>query len=74
MSPSEFLEVSANVTWTGHVIEYTEVVKPRSLDEGMCGGIAGIVLIVGIIVVGFGLAEFFTTYRSNRSTGLREQS
>lgn len=72
MSPSEFLEVSANITWTGHVIEYTEVVKPRSLDDQMCGGIGGIVLIVGIIVICFGLAEFFTTYRSNRSTGLRE--
>jgi hypothetical protein len=74
VSPSELMEVSANVTWTGQVVEYTEVAKPRSLDEQVCGAIGVIVLIVGLIVVVFGLAGLFSTYRFNRSARLREQS
>ena len=71
LSPSETMEVSANVTWTGYVIEYTEVAKPSSLDEQFYGAIGALALIVGVIVVGFGLAGLFTAYRSNRSAGLR---
>lgn len=67
VSPSESKEVSANVTWTGHVIEYTEVTRNRSSDEQVYGLIGSIILIAGIIIVSFGLAELFTTYKSNRN-------
>ena len=72
VNSSEPKEVSANVTWTGEVIEYREVIKSWSWGEQMLWGIGGIVMIVGMIVVVFGLAVLFITYRSNRSTGLRE--
>jgi hypothetical protein len=72
VGPSELMEVSANVTWTGQVVEYTEIAKPKSLGEQVCGVIGVLILIVGLIVVVFGLTGLFSTYRSNRSARLRE--
>ena len=72
VNSSEPKEVSANITWTGEVIEYREVTKSRSSGEQSLWVIGEIVMIVGIWLVVFGLTVLFLTYRSNRSTGLRE--
>lgn len=69
---SEPKEVSANVTWTGEVIEYEEITKSKSLDQQMLWTIGEIVMIVGIWLVVFGLTVLFLTNRSNRNMGLRE--
>ena len=74
VNSSEPKEVSAKITWTGEVIEYREVTKSRSFGEQMLWAIGEIVMIVGIWFLGFGLIVLFVTYRSNRRTGLREQS
>ena len=71
---SEPKEVSANVTWTGEVIDYREVTKSRSFGEQMLWATGEIVMIVGIWFAVFGLIVLFVTYRSNRRTGVREQS
>ena len=74
VNSSEPKEVSANVTWTGEVIEYREVIKSRSFGEQMLGAIGELAMIVGTWFVVFGVIVLFVTYRSNRRTGLREKS
>ena len=60
-SPFGVSEVSANVTWTGNVVEYREVTTSRPVQEQYLALIGSLFLIIGIVIVVFGLVGLFRT-------------